>query len=499
MKKILYLLVIVAAFFPTACADLDENPVGVLAPESFFQSTQDARAAMDGAYARITQEPYYGRQLTMTLDFLSDEVAIGNLGTTANRLEMNEFRVDPQNGIISTFWPNLYSAISAANLVVDRTSVMENISDAQRAAIVGEAKFVRALTYYHLVRLFGAIPYVDVFVSDPSTVANIERTPEADVYNKIIKDLEDAIAGLPTSYPGNVKSRATKGAAQSLLADVYLTRKEYGKAADLAKQVISSGTFSLVDDFADLYDVDKQDTREHIFTVDFAAGLSQGNYNDDLNTSMTAVRGADLNGFGVSVPSMKVFESFDNRDYRKEVSFYDSVLVKGKLVPYTQFPNEKRPHIAKWIRWVGAKAQSDGRNSDQNYPVLRYAEVLLIAAEALNEANGPTAEALGYLNQVRARARKGGRLGAPSAFPADIQSGLTKEQFRDAVLEERRIELAFEWKRWYDLVRTDRFIEAFTGPNSLEPQPRIQPHHRYLPIPQIEIDRNPKLTQNPGY
>ncbi len=503
MKRLLLVLIAGLALLPTACMDLDENPVGVLAPESFYKDARDARAAMDAAYGRLSYENAYGRQLTMPLEFLSDEIDIGNPGTAVPRIELNEFRHEAHNEIIGLLWQQLYATASAANLVAEKVPQIESMSQAERDALVGEAKFLRALVYFHLVRMFGAVPYIDAFVSDPTSVANITRTPEDEVYGRIIKDLQEAIPVLPRSWPGGLKSRATQGAAKTVLAKVYLTRKEWAKAAALSEEVIQSGDFALVNDFADLWDPLKQDSKEHIFTIDYVAGLSQGGANDDIEPALHGVRGADFNAWGVSVPSLKVYQSFDDKDYRKEVSFLDSVMVGGKMAPYTQFPyvTERRPHAAKDTRWLGPNAQNSGRDSDQNVPVFRYAEVLLMAAEAINEASGPTGAAYNYLNQVRARARNGGRLGRPSSAPADYQTGsLNKEQFRNAVLEERRIELAFEYKRWYDLVRTGLYMTVFNDPNtSLEYRPNVKAYHKYLPIPQSEIDRNPNLTQNEGY
>jgi hypothetical protein len=181
------------------------------------------------------------------------------------------------------------------------------------------------------------------------------------------------------------------------------------------------------------------------------------------------------------------------------VSITDSALIGGVLQPYTVFANTKRPHIAKYRRYPGS-SNAEGRYSDHNYATMRYAEVLLIAAEALTEVNGaPNAEAEGYVNQVRARARNWA--GKQTAFPADVGTGLSKDAFIDLVLEERRLELAFEYKRWYDIKRRNLGVEVFTGPGSLEPHPNFDPNRDYLmPLPRTELAINPNLQpQNPGY
>jgi hypothetical protein len=198
---------------------------------------------------------------------------------------------------------------------------------------------------------------------------------------------------------------------------------------------------------------------------------------------------------------MEVYDSWDARDYRKKVAFEDTTLVGGVPTPYTEYTNEKRPHIAKYIRKPG-NADQNTRYSDHDYIGFRYAEVLLIAAEALGETNnGANAEAIGYLNQVRERARNWA--GTLTDFPADATVGefASKDDFIDAVLEERRLELSFEYKRWYDIKRRNLGVEVFTGAGSLEPHPDFDPTMHYLmPLPGDELSRNPNLEpQNPGY
>jgi hypothetical protein len=215
---------------------------------------------------------------------------------------------------------------------------------------------------------------------------------------------------------------------------------------------------------------------------------------------ITGIRGAEPAGWSVSVPSMKVYEDWDPRDYRKQVAFEDTAMnSEGEAYPYTDFEDVQRPHIAKYHRYFG-KARADGGQSDNNYTAMRYAEVLLIAAEALNEISGPTEEAKGYINQIRERARHWPDKVAD--FPEDVPEDLSsKEEFRDLVLEERRLELSFEFKRWYDIKRRKLGEEVFKGSNSLESHENFDPSKHYLlPLPQKEIDVNPNLLpQNPGY
>ncbi len=498
-----YLLLGFCAVF-SACENLEEKPVGLLAPESIFSSAKDVETALFGAYGMIATESLYGRQFVSALMLRGDMVDIGDRGTPAERQQVNDFNMDANNGMVTKFWPIWYQVVSASNAAIAGAESL-NLSDQEINPLIAEARFIRAFSYFHLVQVFGDIPYIDYFISNPEAVKEISKTPEAEVYNGILADLEFAKQWLPDRQPANVKSRATKGTAASYLASVHLTKKDYANAYKEAKWVIDNRAtfgYALEPDFQTLFRAPQPtDLAEHIFDIDFL-GLQNGSggQNDDIVPPMTGVRGGDApqSGWSVLVPSMKVFESWDARDYRKTVSFMDSVLIGGVLSPYTVFPNTKRPHIAKYARFAG-NSNTEGRYSDQNYSAFRYAEVLLIAAEASAELNGETPEAIGYINQIRARARNWA--GKQTAFPADAKAGNSKQAFIDLVLEERRIELAFEYKRWYDIKRRNLGEVLFKGANSLEPHANFDPARDYkMPLPRVELQVNPNLgPQNSGY
>lgn len=504
MKKILNKTLLIAFIGSIlSCADLEEKPVGLLAPESLFKSAKDVEVAIFGAYGWIATERLYGRQFVTAIMLRSDMVDIGDRGTPAERQQVNDFNMDDGNGMVRVFWPYWYQVISAANAAIAGAESL-NLPESEINPLIAEARFVRAFSYYHLVRVFGDVPYIDYFIADPVTVVDISKTPAADIYSNILSDLEFGKQWLPDNQPSDVRSRPTKGTAASYLASVHLTLQDYQKAYNEAKWVIDNkGTFNyaLEADFQNLFRAEMADNlKETIFSIDFL-GLQNGSggANDDIMPPMTGIRGADELGWSVCVPSMAVYNTWDDRDYRKEVSFADSALIQGVLQPYTVYQNTKRPHIAKYRRFPG-NAGSEGRYSDHNYAAFRYAEVLLIAAEALGEINGgPNDEAIGYVNEVRARARN--HAGTLSDFPENVQTGLSKEDFIHLVLEERRLELAFEYKRWYDIKRRKLGEEAFKGPNSLEPHPNFDASRDYLmPLPRTELALNPNLLpQNPGY
>lgn len=498
------LLVLTLSGLLLGCVNLEEEPVGILAPESMFKTSKDVETAIFGAYGWIATERLYGRQFVTALLLRSDMADIGDRGTPAERQQVNDFNMDDNNNMVNQFWPYWYQTISAANAAISGGESL-GLPEAEINPLLAEARFVRAFSYFHLVQTFGDIPYIDFFITDPNTVKDISKTPQAEVYAKIIADLEFAKQWLPNKQRNNVRSRPSKGAAAAYLASVHLTLKDYPKAYAEAKWVIDNKTlldYGLVADFQDLWRAPQSPSmREHIFAIDFL-GLqsSDGGANDDIMPPMTGIRGGDAprSGWSVAVPSLAVYTTWDDRDYRKQVSFDDSIRMGGVLKPYTEFANTKRPHIAKYARFAG-NSNSEGRYSDHNYPAMRYAEVLLIAAEASAEVSGPNAEAAGYVNEVRARARNWA--GRQTSFPEDVSPAMSKEAFINLVLEERRLELAFEYKRWYDIKRRQLGESAFKGPNSLEPHANFNPARDYLmPIPRNELQVNPNLgPQNPGY
>jgi tetratricopeptide (TPR) repeat protein len=507
MKRFKYLLVLLV-FSILACSDLEEKPVGLLSPEGFFKSPADVQTAVNGAIGHLQHENWWGRKLTVSIMLRSDMVTIGDPGTPARRKDHNYFTVQGDNGTITSFWPRSYQAIAATNEAIAGAKLIEgSVSEEQLNAVSAQAYFVRAFTYYHLVRLFGDIPYLEEPVSDINAALSISKTSAAEVYGKIIADLEFAKTWLPEQQPN--RSLPSKGTAAAFLADVHLTMGNFDKAYQEASYVITnegSFNFGLADDFQDLFNADKQGgLNEPLFSLDYN-GFSNGDNGRDYQGALTGIRAAqDIYGGGwsVSVPGINVYNTWDGRDYRKAVSLDTVAVFKGVVEPFTKFPdfdprNIPSAYIAKYTRFPGLAQDGNYRASSTNYAMMRYSEVLLIAAEALNEITPGSTEAEGYVNRVRARARN--RAGVMSMYPEDVSSGMSQDEFRDMVLEERKWELAFEHKRWYDIARRKLGDKVF-GADGLEPQPNFNAARDYLlPIPSDELVRNPNLEpQNSGY
>lgn len=509
MKSIKYLLLLIG-FSIAGCSDLVEQPVGLLSPDGFFKSTDDIQTAVDGAFTHAINEKIWGRKLSIALMLRSDMVDLASNET--RRVEHNDFTTLASNGMISEFWPRTYQGIAAANQAIAGAANVD-AADAIKNPITAQAYFARAFYYFHLVRLFGGVAYLDAPVADAAAAAAISRTPASEVYANIIADLEYAKAWLPNTQP--TRAMPAKSAASAYLALVHLTMGNYQKAYDEAKEVIdNAGTYDLAleANFQDLFDATKIDaSKEPIFALDYNNFEAPDNAYDQV-APMTGIRGDDRNlggGWSVAVPSLAVYTSWPAGDYRRAVSLDEEVSIAGTTVPYTQFDvsghafAKNQPYIAKYTRLPGAFARGNARATSHNYSMIRYAEVLLIAAEAAVEL-GKNAEAVAYVNQVRARARMGGATVtgantpvtvAPSAVPADITGTVTVND----ILEERKYEFAFECIRWYDIARRKIGATAF-GASGLEgAKANFTADDYLLPLPADELERNTNLTQNPGY
>ncbi len=502
--KLLFALIALSVL---GCSDLEEEPIGLLAPDGFFQSVNDIQTATNAAFGHMTHEDFWGRKMSLTLMLRSDMVAFGDPTTSQRRIDHDIFTVQADNGMIDGYWLRVYQIVAAANQAIAGAEDVD-ADESIKNPVIAQAYFARAFAYFHLVRQFGDIPYISETVTDLAAASSISKTPAAEVYANIIADLQFAKQWLPDTQAA--RSIPAKSAAHSYLALVYLTMGEYANAYTEAKGVIDNeGAYGLglEADFQDLFDATKIDgSSEPIFVLDFI-GASNGDDGRDYQAALTGIRDDEQYGLGggwsVGVPALGVYETWDGRDYRKAVSLDTIGLFDGVVQPFTVFKESgagravNRPHIAKYTRGTGVTSTGNGRGSQQNYMMMRYAEVLLIAAEALNETSPGSGEAAGYVNRVRARARAGNG----SAFPEDVTGGMSQGDFRDMVLEERKWELAFEYKRWYDIARRQLGAEVF-GASGLEGlKENFDPGRDYLfPILADELARNPNLEpQNPGY
>lgn len=509
MKNLKYLLLVIGVSM-VGCSDLKEDPVGLLAPDGFFKTTNDIQTAVDGAFTHAINEKFWGRKLSIALMLRSDMVDLASNET--RRVENNDFTTLASNGMISEFWPKTYQGIAAANTAIAGSeSVIAD--EAIKNPVTAQAYFIRAFYYFHLVRQFGAVPYIDAPISDAAAAAKISRTPVDEVYAHIISDLEYAKKWLPNTQ--STRAIPAKSAASSYLALVYLTKGDYQKAFSEAKSVIdNAGAYNLAleSNFQNLFDATKIDaSKEPIFVLDYNNFEAPDNAYDQI-APMTGIRGDDRNsggGWSVAVPSPAVYDTWPAGDYRRAVSMDDQASIGGTVVTYKNFDisghqfAKNNPYIGKYTRFPGAFARGNARATSSNHSMIRYAEVLLIAAEAAVEI-GDNASATAYLNQVRARARMGGVAGTGAGTmvtipPSEVPANITGQVSVSDILEERRFEFAFECIRWYDIARRKIGAEVFGAAGLEGVKPNFSPDDYLLPLPADELERNPNLTQNPGY
>jgi starch-binding outer membrane protein, SusD/RagB family len=255
MKIFNLFILLIFTLLVFSCTDLDEDPVGILAPEGFFKTEKDVQTTIYGAYGKIAADDYWGREMSLAISLRDDMVDIGNRGTVAARIQINDFNCNASNALISRFWPASYSIIGTVNTAIEGAGFLPETES--KNALVAEAMFIRAFAYFNLVRLFGDIPYIDKAIKDPESVKTISKTSTEDVYSKIIADLEYAKANLPMEHPQNVRSRPSRGSAYTMLSDVYLTLGRWQEAYTNAKWVIDNAAelnYALEPDYQNLFE-----------------------------------------------------------------------------------------------------------------------------------------------------------------------------------------------------------------------------------------------------
>ena len=484
-NKKIYTYLAVLPFLFTGCVSLDEDPASSQVTSKFYQNANDAKAAVTAAYAGLLTgedtQPMYNRGIHLVGDIGTDDYVAGPYAKNANVQAISKVAYDASNDRFEAVWRDTYSAINYANIAIDKVSTTNNIAEKLRNQYVNEAKFLRALHYFNLVRWFRNVPLIlHETTSLSADKMNAKQATADEVYAQIIQDLTDA-ENLPASYSTEDVGRATSGSAKALLAKVYLTRKEWQKAADKAKEVIDSNLYGLFENFDDAFDSSTKNGKEHIFSIQFNG--YPGSYYNFNATSPTAlsyeVPGAAGNYSDAYNTASDLYVSYGEKDKRRDVS-----LVIKMTVPTTgKVYKLSAPHINKFYDPNKFGNQS---SSERNYTYMRYSEVLLIYAEAVNELNGPTDDAYAKIDEVRAR--------AGIDLLKDIAPHLTKDEFREYVFEERRKEFFYEGNRWFDLTR--RGADYFVAKLHAAGKKNASAKNIILPIPQRELDLNPNLVQN---
>ncbi len=491
MKKISIIISLLGLIGFTACEDfLEVEPQGQITQEVFPTTPSDALLATNAVYASLRDWHFHSGGFPI-LDIMSDDSHKGsNPNDQLNTIgPYDNFAHTPTQDGLDRWWTALYLGIKRANVVIEKVPLI-TMEQSLKNRFVGEAKFLRALFYFDLVRAWGGVPKVTTTTPSLQT----PRASASDIYNLIISDLTDAINTLPekSEYDASDGGRATKGAARALLARVYLFKNDFVNAELLALEVINSNQYDLEPNFENANGVLGQHGVESVFEVGAMAIEGPGG-NQYANTQ--GVRGTPNRGWGFNRPSLNLRNTFEPNDPRLKLTIIDlgdvidgvTILGDGTTPNEVFDENNNLIEVECYNRKVWTPGTSTNTQFGHNRRLIRYADVLLMAAEALNE-NGKTSLALEYLNLVRERARHGN----PDILP-DITTS-NQSELRDAIMNERRVELALEGHRFWDLVRTNRAVQV------LGPLGFIQGKHELLPVPQTEIDISQGfLTQNPNW
>jgi hypothetical protein len=468
MKKLFLLTTLLGSTLLTSsCEDkLFQEPQTSKVLNNFLRSETEAEEYVNAVYANLQANGLYGLFLPAFTEIQSDntydEVPANDDGIYG---QLDQFTAIPSNSLISSVWTQSYQTIQRANVVLNRIGSISYATDATRQARIGEMKFIRALLYFNLVRLYGDVPLVTQETSDPNAYFGQGRTASTQVYDQIKKDLSEAISVLPatTSQPG----RVVKTAAQALLAKVHLTLKSYSDAQTLLQTVVSSGQHTLMSNPADVFSISNENNKEILFAVQFASGVN-GNTEGSTLFQQYAPSGTVSGAKGHNLPTKSLYALYNSADKRKGT--YLTATSAG--TPWSKKQTQPTTVI------------TDGGS---DFVVLRYADVLLMLAEVQNEL-GNTSGAATTLNLIRTRA------GLANT------TAISQSDLRAAIGLERRFELVGEGHRWFDLLRSGNAVSVMNDwfkANNI--QTTITVNNLLMPIPQGQINTDPSIKQNPGY
>lgn len=474
---------------------LDESDPSNFTVENYFTKPEHARSSVNSIYASL-REPmssgFGGGAWTMT-EFATGQAAT-DLGQAVDSYFVKDLQNTADNNYGLSYWQNYFKGIANANLSIAKIPTI-TMDAAEAKRLIGEAHFLRAWYYFNLVQLFGNIPLVTEPVDLKSEQLRPNQAPAGEVYNLIVADLKTAeAAGLPWV---DLTGKASMGAAKSLLAKVYLTMagyplqkgaEYYDLAAKKAEEVLDSKQFRLFDTYADLHNPAKKNVDENIFMIQYKTQIVPGNWQELIipyNKNISAYS-AETGGIYATAAFVKSYEPADLR--AKEGQFF-----------FTKFTNQDNRNLVVDLggyflyKLFDVTAHTSTANSDLNWSLIRYAEVLLLYAEASNEVAGPGAKAYDALNLIRRRAKL-----------TDLQ-GLSKDQFREAVWRERWHELCFENVTWFDMARlrkafnvTTKGFDNFVG-HKFSYGPVLTDRELLFPIPSRELRNNTNLIPTPGY
>lgn len=484
MKKIYISIFVLSAYFFSGCSkdylDVDQTESISTKDIALFNNDAGAATFVTAIYSKFLDWNMTSFSWIGMSSIASDDADKGSSpgDTGSDKDLMDALTYNASSPSTSEIFAANYEGINRCNQALSIIPQLDQADPALRARLLGEAKFLRAFMYFTLVKSYGGVPIIDHLPnpsSDEDRIMQLTRKTTAEVYSYIESDLNDAIAALPnkSAYAASEKGRASKGAAYALLAKVNLYQKNWQKVVDNCNLITG---YSIVSDYASMFKLAGENDAESIFEIQ-GTGSTPAKGISGYSATQGA-RGAGGWGWGFNTPSMSLVNAYETGDVRKNATiiFAGTTLYDGRVVP-TTVENPRYNYKAY------SSAYTDGWETDVNIKYLRYAEVVLMKAEALNEL-GQTSTAIPLLNQIRTRA---GLANTTAASQVDV---------RKAIWKERRVEMAFEHDRFFDLVRTGQAVSAF----AIDGKTFVAGKHELFPLPQSFITQSNGLSvQNPGY
>ena len=490
MNKMQHFILGLAAVLLASCSDfLEKSPLNSVDPETSV--TDDVAIALTTACYRTLQSSNMYNQRIWTLDIVAGNSEVGAGGGTdgLETIQAADFITQSDNAMALYMWRSPWVGIGQCNIVLNSLPGAAEVSEAVRGRCMGEAYFLRAHYYFLLVRLYGGVP-LRLAPYNPGESTAIARSTREETYAQILSDCQQAIDLLPAKadYDSENVGRACREAALAMMAEIKLTLAPeepsyYQDVADLCDEIASMGYDLTACNFADNFDATLNNGTESLFEVQYSGNTEYDFWGNNPQSSWLSTfmgpRNSDFvaGSYGWNLPTQEFMDQWEEGDLRKDLTvFYEGCPdFDGKA--YRASYSNTGYNVRKFL--VTKAVSPEYNTNPANFVVYRYADVLLMKAEALNEM-GQTAEAAAPLNIVRARA------GLPAV------SGLSQGQMRERIIHERRMELAFEGHRWFDLQYAIDFLRSIGKTN-------VTRDRLLFPIPQTEMDANPLMTQNPGY
>ncbi len=486
MKKQSFIALVLLLVAGSCEQYLTKNPISNYNTGNFYKTQTDFELAINGVYVNLRGVVY---NKAILMESRSDNTKVRQIGSENQLFALlSTFAETPATAGIIGYWTHYWSIINQSNLILEKIDDAAFDTEHLRNQIKGEAYFLRGFAYFELGWLWGGVPIVQKQAT-PQELAAIRRSTQTETLQFAEDNFLKAVELLPEKWEAKYLGKATRYAAKGYLARLYMFRSEFAKAEPHLADIVSSGYYGLFDTFAGAFDEVNDNGKEHLFQVQYQSGVGGHGLGVPLNMFGQYRHENFPNGAGPGLfVSTDLFDVFESGDTRRDYSIVKNLYTLSGVFNST----DMMP-----IKFAHGLNQNNFFTYGLNFPLLRYSDVLLMYAEVLNETDQQGNENIGKgINLVRARG---------SLSPVSV-TGLSKVEIRKIIMHERRVELAFEGLRWFDLLRTktakDVMGKFLTSPENASLNVQMGEYRTLLPIPQEEININPNrdyMWQNPGY